>query len=169
MMQPGQSLLDRTIARLTAQRAYLEAATARLAGREGPVLEIGLGKGRTYDHLRRLLPGRDILCFDRTLHALPQATPDPAHLVLGEFFQTLAEARDRLEGRAVLAHADFGTQDPEADAAQARWLGPMIDRLMAPGGLIVADRWLDVPRWTGLAGPPAPWPYHLWQVAEGPG
>ena len=32
---------------------------------DGPVIELGLGNGRTYDHLRERLPGRRIIAFDR--------------------------------------------------------------------------------------------------------
>ena len=52
------SRLDSFIRRLQAQRACLEVAIARIADLPGPVLEFGLGNGRTYDHLRELLPTR---------------------------------------------------------------------------------------------------------------
>ena len=54
------SRLDSFIARMQAQRDclnFLKPAVDRLAG---PILEVGLGNGRTYDHLRELFPGRDI-------------------------------------------------------------------------------------------------------------
>ncbi|MGH6887075.1 MAG: class I SAM-dependent methyltransferase, partial [Geminicoccales bacterium] len=48
------SRLDSFIRRLEAQRACLDLAAARIADLPGPVLELGLGNGRTYDHLREL-------------------------------------------------------------------------------------------------------------------
>ena len=39
---------------------------------EGPVLELGLGNGRTFDHLRERLPGRRIVAFDRALSGARQ-------------------------------------------------------------------------------------------------
>ena len=44
--------LDSFIRRLTAQRDILNAIIDLVEEVEGPVLEFGLGNGRTYDHLR---------------------------------------------------------------------------------------------------------------------
>jgi S-adenosyl-L-methionine methyltransferase len=49
--------LDSAIRRLTAQRDLLDWASEEIAP-GGLVLELGLGNGRTYDHLRDRLPGR---------------------------------------------------------------------------------------------------------------
>lgn len=54
------SRLDSMIRRLQAQRATLEHAAERVSEHEGVALEFGLGNGRTYDHMRHILPGRDI-------------------------------------------------------------------------------------------------------------
>jgi len=60
------SRLDSFIRRLEAQRLCLDWATARIAATPGVVLELGLGNGRTYDHLAsRLGPGREIHAFAR--------------------------------------------------------------------------------------------------------
>ena len=64
------SRLERFILRLKAQRNCLDAAAALLAGLDGPILELGLGSGRTYDHLRDRFPDREI--FDIIL---PSAGP----------------------------------------------------------------------------------------------
>ena len=53
---PILSRLDSFIRRLEAQRACLNATPAWIEGLAGPILELGLGNGRTYDHLRRLHP-----------------------------------------------------------------------------------------------------------------
>ena len=63
------SRLDSFIRRITAQRNVLNAVAAEIAGLEGPVLELGLGNGRTFDHLREKLPGRRIIAFDRVAAA----------------------------------------------------------------------------------------------------
>ncbi len=148
------SRLDRAVERFTSQRAYLAGATALIAGLPGPVLEIGLGKGRTYDHLRRLMPEREIFAFDHHIHAPPDCVPDDDHVLLGDFRDSLEAARDRLAGRAAMAHADIGSEKPERDAALAAAVGPLIDRLMADGAVVVADRAMRVARWTELE-PPA--------------
>ncbi len=59
------SRLDSFIRRMLAQRACLNWAAEAVAGIAGPVLELGLGNGRTYDHLRELLPEREIYVFER--------------------------------------------------------------------------------------------------------
>jgi len=156
------SRLDRMIARLTTQRRALERAAEEIRGLSGPVLEIGLGKGRTYSHLRKLFPERRIIAFDRDLHAPPDATPAAGDLVLGDFRETLPA----LSGQplAALAHADFGSEDKARDAAQADWLAGLIDRVVAPGGLVVSDRPMRAPRWTALPFEAPDWPYFLWRV-----
>ena len=50
------SRLDFMIDRLIAQRMLLADAARLIAGRPGCVFELGLGSGRTYDHLRNLFP-----------------------------------------------------------------------------------------------------------------
>jgi len=52
------SRLDSFIRRLEAQRACLDHAAGLIGGLDGVVLELGLGNGRTYDHLRSLFPSR---------------------------------------------------------------------------------------------------------------
>ena len=78
------SRLESTIRRLSAQRDILDEICARLAGMNGPVVELGLGNGRTYDHLRQRLPERRIIAFDRALAAHRSSTPPEGDLVLGE-------------------------------------------------------------------------------------
>jgi hypothetical protein len=52
------SRLDSFIRRLEAQRACLDWAAQEIAAVPGEVVELGLGNGRTYDHLRTRLGGR---------------------------------------------------------------------------------------------------------------
>lgn len=158
----GISRLDRMLARLTAQKAVLEAAAAAIADRPGPIAEVGLGKGRTFDHLRRLLPEREIFAFDGSLHAPADAVPPEDRLVLGRFEATLPAA-GALIGRAVLVHADFGTEAPDRDAATARRLAGPIADLAASGGLVVCDRPLAEPRLADVTPTGLPWPIGVWR------
>jgi hypothetical protein len=137
------SRLDSFIRRLQAQRSCLDWAAAAIAGRSGAVLELGLGNGRTYDHLRsRLGEERAIYAFDRQLAAHPACVPPSDRLLLGDLAQTLPDfAARRLE--VVLAHADLGSGDLEATAALARWLGPYLAAIVAPEGLILSDQRLE--------------------------
>lgn len=159
------SRLERMLARLTTQKACLEFARAELDGREGVILELGLGKGRTYDHLRKLFPAREIYAFDLTLHALPDCIPDREHLRLGELRETLTEPW--LTGMNVLmVHADVGSEDPAADARMVNDLAPCIDRLLGPGGLVLTDREMQIARWRQLPLPDTAgdWPYFIYRA-----
>ena len=165
------SALERFAARLLAQRAYLAEAARRIAGIAGPVFEIGLGKGRTYDHLLRLLPGRDIYCFDREHHAPPAESPPSERLLIGEIRETLPALAARLGAKAALAHCDIGTRKPERDMEFARYLAAALPPLMAPGGIVLGDRPMESPRLETLPAPPytrpdgiAAWPYYLYRV-----
>lgn len=139
------SRLDSFIRRLEAQRACLELAAARIAGVAGPVLELGLGNGRTYDHLRELLPAREIFVFEREVRAHPADRPDRHHLFLGDLRQTLPDAGRRLQAKAALAHADIGSGDHEDTAALAQWLSGALPALLAAGAWVAADQPLRHP------------------------
>ena len=53
-----------------------------------------------------------------------------------------------------MIHTDLGTGDHDANMAMAAWLGPALDALAGPGGYILANQSLDVPRWQRLPEPP---------------
>lgn len=140
------SRLDSAIRRLTAQRACLDAAAAAIAGLEGLVLELGLGNGRTYDHLRLLLPDRMIYVFDRRLSAHPDCMPPPGRTFPGELSATLPLAAARLGASAALIHADIGSGDPAETTRTAAAIAPLLPPLLREGGLVVADQPLDTDR-----------------------
>jgi hypothetical protein len=139
------SRLDSFIRRLEAQRACHNHAVARIAELPGPVLEFGLGNGRTYDHLRELLQAREIFVFEREVHSHPADRPDPQHLLLGDFRDTLPRAGERLPGKAALAHADIGSGDSQVTAELARWLSGVLPGLLAEGAWVAADQPLQHP------------------------
>ena len=147
------SRLDSFIRRMQAQRTCLNWAAEAIANLPGPVLELGLGNGRTYDHLREILPDRDIYVFDRRIKAHPACIPPEDRMFLGEVPDTLPEASSRLGRTAALLHTDLGTGDAEANAALAERIGPLLGALLAPGGVAVANHELAVPGWTRLAEP----------------
>ena len=113
------SRLDSFIRRVEAQRACLDMAAALVRGLDGSVLELGLGNGRTYDHLRELCPDREIFVCERHVAAHPGCIPPPELLLLGDMRETLPAARGRLEGQVALAHLDPGTGDVETSRALA--------------------------------------------------
>jgi hypothetical protein len=137
------SRLDSFIRRLEAQRACLDASRALIAGLPGPILELGLGNGRTFDHLRCLYPDREIFVFERQPAAHPACLPDPTHLIVGDIQETLPAALAWLPSRAALVHNDIGTGDPLRNAELARWLARALPPLVRPGGIVISDQRLD--------------------------
>lgn len=144
------SRLDSVIRRLTAQRACLGIAASLIEGMDGHVLELGLGNGRTFDHLREILPGREIFCFDRQVAAHPDCIPDPDHLFLGELEETLPQAVARLGAGAALVHVDIGSGDEAASRRLGAWLAGRLPALLAPGAVLISDQPLPQPDWRSL-------------------
>lgn len=141
------SRLDSFIRRLAAQRDCLGHGARLIAAVSGPVLELGLGNGRTYDHLRTLLPGRHIFVFDRQIAAHPDCVPDARHMVLGDFPDTLPGALGLIGAPAALVHADFGSGHEAANAETAVFLSRVLPGLMAANGVIVSDQPLRPDGW----------------------
>ena len=145
------SRLDSFIRRMQAQRACLDWAGGAISDLPGPVLELGLGNGRTYDHLREILPHRDIYVFERRIEAHPDCIPPRNRLFLGELTDTLPIAATQLGQNAVMAH--LGTGVDNANAELANTVGPLLARLVTPGGIVISDQALDVPGWESLPEP----------------
>ena len=141
------SRLDRFIRRIMAQRDCLNMAAGLISATSGPILELGLGNGRTYDHLRELFPAREIFVFERDVAAHPDCIPNESHLIRGDFKDTLPDALARIGAPAALIHGDIGSAFPARDAELADWLGPVLRPLAAPGALILADRALGEAIW----------------------
>jgi hypothetical protein len=147
------SRLDSFIRRMQAQRDCLNAVAVQVEALPGPILELGLGNGRTYDHLRGLFPARDIFVFEREVRAHPDCVPPPDRLFLGDIFQSLPRAAQQLGATAAMAHSDLGTGEQAANRALGERLGPALDALIAPGGMIVANQPLTVSGWQRLPDP----------------
>ena len=139
------SRLDSFIRRLEAQRAVLNRAAELIEGVDGTVLELGLGNGRTYDHLRELFADRDIYVCERRVAAHPDCIPPDHLLLLGDMFDTLPAARDRLGGRVALAHFDAGTGDAAGNLRLAAGLRPLILPLLCVGAVLATQQVMDGP------------------------
>jgi S-adenosyl-L-methionine methyltransferase len=160
------SRLDSFIRRMQAQRLLIDHAVRAIADLEGPVLELGLGNGRTYHHLREKLARRRIIAFDIKVTAQPDSVPTPEDLVLGDIKET---ARGFAGIGAALVHSDLGSGIPERDRETLLWLPGIVPTLLAPGGLAISDLELEDPRLL-----PQPLPegvaerrYHLYVRARG--
>jgi hypothetical protein len=148
------SRLDSFIARMQAQRDCLNFLKPAVDAVAGPILEVGLGNGRTYDHLRDLFPGRDIYVFERKVAAHPDCIPPDDRLFLGEARESIPRAAKQLGAVAALIHTDLGTGDHAANVEMGKWLGPALDMLAGRGGWILANQPLAVARWQRQSEPP---------------
>jgi hypothetical protein len=137
------SRLESMIRRLRTQRICLDWAAPQVAVLDGPILEFGLGNGRTYDHLRQVLPHREIFVFDRQVGAHPDCIPPDDHLILGEFRETAKASVSRFAGQAALIHADVGSGDPVASVALAGELCPSWVSMLRADGLLLSDQPLN--------------------------
>ena len=162
------SRLDSFIRRMQAQRACLDWAAQAIAGLPGPVLEVGLGNGRTYDHLRERLPDRDIYVFERRVAAHPSCIPPDERLLLGDVLETLPQAVARFGRSAALIHTDLGTGVAEPDAALHAKVAPHLGNLLNDGGLVIANHPLAVDGWQQLPEPDGvkPGRYFLYRAAS---
>jgi hypothetical protein len=160
------SRLDSFIRRLTAQRDILNDIKDLLAGIEGPVLELGLGNGRTYDHLREIMPEREIYVFDRQLAAHADCIPPREFLILGDGRDTLPMMRSKIPHSAALAHVDIGTGDVRENQRLAAELVRLIAPLMRTNAVVVSDPAVDLPGWHRLPLPSGvrEGRYHLYRL-----
>jgi hypothetical protein len=157
------SRLDSFIRRLEAQRACLDRALFLSSELKGVIVELGLGNGRTYDHLRA--SDRRIYALDRELAAHPDCVPED--LLLGEFRDTLPKLRRRIGRSVALVHADTGSGDATASLANARALPGLLEPLLVEGAIVVSDQDM-VSGWTALPLPEgvSPGRYFIWRCSS---
>jgi hypothetical protein len=143
------SHLDDHIRQKVAQRDSINLAARLVSGREGIIVEFGLGLGRSHSHLAERCPGREIYCFDRMNKTHPRSEPPADHMILGEFTELLQDPAllARFRGRVILAHLDIGCGGPSDD-----WLPELIaDRIrgwLLPGAVVLSDQDLTLePAW----------------------
>ncbi|MDP7548238.1 MAG: class I SAM-dependent methyltransferase, partial [Alphaproteobacteria bacterium] len=162
------SRLESAIRRLQAQKICLDWAAAKIASLPGPVLEFGLGNGRTYDHLRQCLSGRGIFVFERQIASHPDCLPDSRHLLLGDIRETLPDALIRIGAQAVLAHYDIGNGDKADTAELAAVVGPALAPLLACGALVVSSQALAIPGCSEMPLPEgvAPGRYYIYRMGH---
>ena len=133
------SRLDIFIARMVSQRACLDHANALTKGMPGPVFELGLGNGRTYHHMAETMPDRDIYVFERAVASHPDSTPPDDRVILGDVHETLLAALQRFGPTAALIHADLGGHNLAKNDAFARAISPLVEPMLAKGGVMVAS------------------------------
>ena len=141
------SRLDSFIRRVSAQRDCLNHAFRLIGNLTGPILELGLGNGRTYYHLRENCPEREIFVFECEVRPHPDCMPDPDYIFEGDIFETLPRAAHRIDLPAVMAHIDMVSGDDEIDRRIAAFLSRQVPPMMAEQSVILCDQELQPPNW----------------------
>ncbi|MEM9966754.1 MAG: class I SAM-dependent methyltransferase [Pseudomonadota bacterium] len=147
------SRLNTFIDRMVSQRACLNHAAECIAHITGPVFELGLGNGRTYHHMVDIMPNRDIYVFERAVASHPESTPPQDRLLLGDITETLPKALARFGPIVTLIHSDLGGHNLQKNDDFARRISPLIEPLLARGGLMVSS---DRMYFTGIREKPLP-------------
>ena len=161
------SRLEDLTHRFLTQQASLNLGVELIAEVDGIVVELGLGKGRSFDHLRERLPGRVIYVFDHELSCEPEYAPDPEYWMFGEITKTLPAFCERFAGQAALVHSDIGTRHREQDQPLANFIANQLQTLMSAGGVVVSDRPMESTAWSILPRLPEmdQFPYFMYRQA----
>ena len=151
--------------RFLTQLAALDRAVELIGPMEGIVVELGLGKGRSFDHLRQRLPRRRIYVFDRELSCEPELAPPSEFRVFGEITTTLPAFCRRYSGQAVLVHSDIGTRHRVKDMPLVEFVAEHLDHLLKRGAVVASDRPMESARWTRLPQLPEMehFPYYMYR------
>lgn len=147
------SRLDVFIDRMVSQRAGIDFAVRQTKDLTGPIFELGLGNGRTYSHLCAVLPASEIFVFERAVASNPASTPPDDMVLLGEVLNTLPAALARFGPTARLIHADLGGHNLQKNDEFARKVSPLIEPLLAKGGLMISSDRMYFENLTELASP----------------
>jgi len=148
------SRLDLFIDRMVSQRACLDFAINDTAAMTGPVFELGLGNGRTYHHMNERISGRDIYVFERAIASHPDSTPPENLTILGDVNETLPQTLVKMGPVASLIHADLGGHNRAKNDIFARKVSPLVEPMLAPGGVMVASDRMYFENLTELPLPP---------------
>ena len=151
--------------RFLTQLAALDRAVELIGPMEGIVVELGLGKGRSFDHLRQRLPRRRIYVFDRELSCEPELAPPSEFRVFGEITTTLPAFCRQHSGQAVLVHSDIGTRHRVKDMPLVEFVAEHLDGLLKRGAVVASDRPMESARWTRLPQLPEMehFPYYMYR------
>ena len=151
--------------RFLTQLAALDRAVELIGPTEGIVVELGLGKGRSFDHLRERLPERKIYVFDRELSCETEFAPPSEFRVFGEITSTLPAFCRRFAGQAALVHSDLGTRHGVTDIPLVEFVAGNLDSLLKRGAVVASDRPMENARWTRLPELPEMehFPYYMYR------
>ncbi len=137
------SKLESFIRRMQAQIDVIEVARQHLEDVPGVIFELGLGNGRSFDHLREHFPGRDIYVFEDRVRTAPEYTPDDEHLMLGDVVETFPKAVERFKGQVALVHCDVGTADQEYNQLLANMVGTEVLPALCENAIVMSHKDLE--------------------------
>lgn len=163
-----ESRLEKLLFRLEAQHICLAWSFREIASRPGIVFEMGLGHGRTYDHLRIHLPEREIYVLDREVDCFADCTPPESYLLLGDVEETLAAAATRFGGQVILAHADLGSYTEAHNIVTRAKLSRYLPAMLSPHAIVLSDLPLDLAGARSLPVPPGARADTYFLYANGP-
>ena len=161
------SRLEEFTNRFISQAAAINRAAEIIADIDGIIVELGLGKGRTFDHLRERFPSREIYVFDRELSCEREYAPPPEYWVFGEIRETLPEFCTKFAGRVAFVHSDVGTRDRQKDMPLTNFVVAQLENLLSKDGAVLAsDRPMPSQSWSEYEILPEfdAWRYHLYRV-----
>ncbi|MCF6247084.1 MAG: class I SAM-dependent methyltransferase [Desulfobacula sp.] len=160
------SKLESFIRRMTAQRDCLNHAAQLIKNLPGIIFEFGLGNGRTYDHLRQIMPDRDIYVFDRKIACFPSCTPAKDHMFVGEIIHNLPKAAKLFGKKVALIHFDLGTSDATDLKKTTNEIASLLNSMMLSGAIVISNSEVHVPGWIKISEPPGvkQGRYFLYQV-----
>lgn len=137
------SRLDSVIRRLKSQKLCIEKASQLIVDVPGVILEIGLGNGRTYDHLKEVFPNREVYVFERKIAAHPNCIPPSKYLYKGDFNETLYIFKETISKEVALVHFDVGSGNEKESMLRAKSLSNILINIINEYTIIVCDQKLD--------------------------
>ena len=154
---------------MSAQRDCLNRVADMIAGHNGLILELGLGNGRTFDHLRELFPTQEIFVFERMVAAHPDCIPDAAHLIEGDIRLTLPPRLEKWGRRISFVHADLGSGNSQIDDALATFVATVLPPYLLLHGVVLSDQNLSSGGWdkAALPQPIQPGRYFMYRSRTG--
>jgi hypothetical protein len=144
--------LLRMLERILAKIDVLNFAREELADVSGDILELGLGRGNSYDRLRTIFSDRRIYVFDTLINCAPDVVPPEEDTRVGDVLETLP-AHTLKNGKTVaLGHYDIGGYDQHENDQLATKTALLLKEIMVPGGLVIStsnmgevDGWTSIP------------------------
>lgn len=129
------SRLESFIRRMIAQRDALNQVHREVLRMSGPVVEMGLGGGRTYDHMAKQYGAKRIVVFDRDPWPNEMEAASPKHFIQGEIKTTHKAFADL---NAALVHIDIGSRSKLTDIETLEWLASAATTVSASNGFILS-------------------------------